>query len=144
MAEYYNPNLGRSSCIACHAGMLCDTTAMTAPLQCIAGHYCPAKTSLINNEQLECPPGTYSEILGLGSKSDCIPCPTGKYCNSGTSLKSDAIDCDEKFFCPIGSSAGTGYGNVYEFGVKASGICPAGYTCEAATLAPEPCPVGQY
>ena len=47
--EYYQPNKGHSSCIQCHAGMLCDSTQMTAPNQCAAGHYCPAKTSLIAN-----------------------------------------------------------------------------------------------
>ena len=38
---YYQPNEGQSSCIHCPGGQLCDTTEMTAPVECPAGSYCP-------------------------------------------------------------------------------------------------------
>lgn len=57
---------------------------------------------------------------------------------------SDSIDCDATFFCPLGSIAGSGYSNEYEFGVLESGLCPPGYTCNTGTIAPVPCPVGTF
>jgi hypothetical protein len=117
---------------------------MTVPGECPIGHYCPARTSSVTNEAIECPAGTYGDRVNLGSVEECVPCEPGKFCTAGQTSRGASTDCDETFFCPIGSSAGNGYSNDYEFGVNVAGLCPAGYTCPAGTTAPVPCPVGTY
>lgn len=120
---------------------------MSAPVDCPIGQYCPAQTSTISNEAIDCPAGTYNDRLNIGSEEECTPCPVGKYCPSSAipiTSADDAVDCEETFFCPYGSAAGSGYSDEYEFGKSASGLCPAGYTCAAGAIAPTPCPLGQY
>ena len=136
--------MGQSSCIYCPAGYLCDTANLQAPNDCDPGYYCPAQTSSVSNEKIACPAGTYNDRKNIGSVEACTPCPVGKWCAAATTAESAASDCDAGFFCPYGSSAANGYTTDYEFGKAASGKCPAGYTCAAATIAPTPCPVGQF
>jgi hypothetical protein len=117
---------------------------MTVPNTCPVGKYCPAQTNSVSNDEIDCPAGSYNEIENIGASSMCTPCEPGKYCLAGSVAKSSAIDCDATFFCPRGAAIGNTYTDAYTFGSTTSGLCPAGHTCAAGTLAPEPCPVGYY
>ena len=49
-----------------------------------------------------CPIGTYSNITGLTTVSDCTTCPPGYYCNEvGTA---DPKPCPSGHYCPAGTS----------------------------------------
>jgi hypothetical protein len=123
---------------------------MQNPQECPIGKYCPAKTASITEAAytsdwpVNCPAGTYSDIVNIGSADECKPCPVGQWCAAGTDAEPTSQPCDETFFCPYGSSAQNGYTDDYVFGLGASGLCPAGYTCPAGTIAPVPCPVGEF
>ena len=93
--------------------------------------------------------------------SECVPCPTGKYCKDGT-IKGD---CDDGFFCLAGASNKQpkneffedtilSYSSVCEPGVQCAGYCPPGHFCSletyadgsssAGNLLPIPCPQNTY
>jgi hypothetical protein len=90
--NYYNPMEGQTACTPCEAGWTCQSTELEWPDPCPTGHYCPqynaANPEIIangDNSQIPCPAGTYSFDKYLTSKSDCVPCPPGKYCLEGSS-----------------------------------------------------------
>ena len=80
----YNPDTGRSSCNNCPAGQLCETSALQEPADCDAGYYCPARTTSVVNEKLECPAGKFGAVKNVGSEDGCIDCPIGYYCEQGS------------------------------------------------------------
>lgn len=56
----------------------------------ISGNYCPRGTKLEKENQ--CPPGTFSNKIGLISASQCEPCSPGKFCTGFGNVKPTA-DC---------------------------------------------------
>jgi hypothetical protein len=101
-----------------------------------------------------CSQGTYggTGIRGLQSLGDCMECPAGKYCASGTETPSNCpagsyraspgginlascTDCVEGYACPsVGMTTGT------------STPCAAGHYCDTGTVNPteNSCPAGTY
>ena len=74
----YQDEPGSSSCDPCPAGMYC-TTNKTHPEICPAGSYCPEGYGF----PIFCSDGTYSTTAGLTSQSECLPCPSGRFCTNG-------------------------------------------------------------
>ena len=157
----YQPLEARTSltdCIACPAGKICPDAA-NAPLDCPAGFFCPGVSFPGNNifnlganpdregqargytDQFPCPAGSYSDVVGLFSASQCKICPEGSYCtyNDDTG-RSTAVQCAQHHYCPEGHI----YDNFNEQGIP----CPPGtFKAEGGLHSPsqcEPCPVGQY
>ena len=157
----YQPLEARTSltdCIACPAGKICPIAA-NAPQDCPAGFFCPG-VSFPGDEifdfnanpdregqdrgytdQFPCPAGSYSDVTGLFSASQCKTCPAGSYCtyNAATG-RSTAVQCVQHHYCPEGHI----YDNFNEQGIP----CPAGtFKAEAGLHSPsqcDPCPAGQY
>ena len=44
----------------------------------ILGNYCPTGTK--SEREYPCPPGTFSDKVGLVNAEQCQPCPPGKFC----------------------------------------------------------------
>ena len=65
---------------------------------CSRGYYCPPG---IGRDWKKCPPGTYSNELGLYQESQCIMCPSGKYCDGINSMQPSG-DCSAGYYCSIG------------------------------------------
>ena len=67
-------------------------------LPCPDGHFCPDGTGI---NWLPCPLGTYNNETGLGSLTECKPCPGGEYCMfTGASNPTGA--CDGGYYCEYG------------------------------------------
>lgn len=79
---------------------------------CPAGSYCPALTGA----HTLCPQGTYRTASGAKALADCLICPPGRHCQSGSSV--DSTPCSIGNYCP------TGYNTP----------CPAGYYCPTAGI----------
>merc|ERR1719284_565092 len=106
---------------------------MTEPKECENNNYCEEGVA----QPTPCPDGTItSNDTLLVSASECVPCPTGKYCKGGT-IKGD---CDDGFFCLAGASDKQpkneffedtilSYRSVCEPGVQCAGYCPPGHFC---------------
>lgn len=110
----------------CPIGSYCPSPS-TAPNLCPPGFVCP-KSSL--SSPIPCPSGTYNQNSGSISKSNCITCPVGSYCNQNISA-SNIIPCPAQYFCKEGS---TSFKNP----------CPGGFYCPFATNNILECPVGSY
>ena len=93
---------------------------------CSEGHYCGSGSS--SSQENECPAGTYSNILGAYSISQCLECEQGKYSTAGSTVCLN---------CPSGKYSGSSDGITCT-------ICPAGYYCEEGSEEPIPCGVGYY
>ena len=81
------------SCVECPAGYYCVMNGQSNV--CPMGYYCPSGTGL---DWKSCPRGTYSDIEGLYTESQCRPCPAGQFCDgehlnspSGNTLLIDKI-----------------------------------------------------
>ncbi|CAM9390768.1 unnamed protein product, partial [Pylaiella littoralis] len=61
-------------CLDCTAGYYCEEEATLIPVQCPVGHYCEVGSAV----PTECPPGTFSNVLGLQLESDCNNCTAGR------------------------------------------------------------------
>ena len=67
-----------------HSGYYCDNSL--APVSdlgnftCPIGHYCPNGT--LRSTEFPCQPGTYNNLTGLDTASNCQECPPGFYCQN--------------------------------------------------------------
>ena len=145
----FNRNKGAkesNQCLNCTAGYFCSIRGLIEPVTvcpagyfcpvgttegqenvCPAGAYCPEKSS----QPHLCPPGTYSENVGLNSSSSCSPCPLGKYCDS-YGLTEPKGNCSSGYYCPTGSNSSTAV------------VCPAGKFCPEGVGFPLNCADGTY
>ena len=115
----------------CQEGFYCETGAITSKhRQCPRGHYCPEGSGT----KYPCPIGTYGPLRGAGSINDCIPCAMGKYCDVQGMGSVDIKPCQLGFYCPLSQIEG----NPMSYG------CPRGYSCPEGSVAPTPCPAGQW
>ncbi|XP_035696015.1 signal peptide, CUB and EGF-like domain-containing protein 3 isoform X1 [Branchiostoma floridae] len=94
---------------------------------CPVGHFCPTGAL----EEIPCPIGSYSNLIGLADASECVQCPAGYYC-SLPGLQAPLGLCDPGYFCIPGSQSPT----------PVDGTCPEGCYCPTGSAAPIPCPVG--
>jgi hypothetical protein len=99
---------------------------------CPAGSYCPAGTS--SNIGTRCPPGTYNNLVGKASITDCKLGDKGRYYGIGEVGQYSVPYCPEGYYCPEGSGPPTGSYTTtiaYATGSKSVGsppiLCPDGY-----------------
>mmetsp|Transcript_6632 Transcript_6632/g.24821 ORF Transcript_6632/g.24821 Transcript_6632/m.24821 type:complete len:4721 (-) Transcript_6632:61-14223(-) len=130
----YGPNTGLKSdteCTVCQKGQYCSGGKEEPDGFCAKGHYCPAGS--VNSTQVQCPDGTYRDIVGAENEQHCTICPNGFYCVVGTVTP---ITCPRGYYCKIGSfepescPIGT-FSNTS--GLKEPEdctACPAGYYCD--------------
>ena len=124
------------ACGLCDTGMACPRAGLTAPpMNCSAGHYCPAGTEFPTDNP--CPPGTYTDSTDLISEGQCETCPAGYACGYGTGgRRNPPMDCAPGHYCPAGTISPT------------ENDCPAGTYSAASNLESSddciPCPPGEY
>ena len=116
----------------CTIGNYCPVGTKYVPYKCSIGSYCPEGSELDKkcpvgsycptpSEIRTCSVGTYSNITGITSQSQCVNCTeAGKYCSNGLQLP-----CEAGYYCP---------GN----GIKKD--CPIGSYCPAGSSMHTPCP----
>ena len=102
------------SCSDCPSGKICGSgsggNSSTGISDCPEGFYCPGGSSkrvnsnslTFNDGRIPCPSGTYNDVTGLSSYSECKPCPPGKYCDEQTV---NPEDCVPGFYCPQGTNS---------------------------------------
>lgn len=89
----YCPN-GTDVPIQCDAGTFNDKVKQSECQNCTAGHYCPSNSS----SQIPCPPGYWCE--DMAERADKYACPIGTFNNlTGRSSESDCINCTAGFYC---------------------------------------------
>ncbi|KAM4702881.1 uncharacterized protein WCC33_011421 [Rhinophrynus dorsalis] len=117
-------------CYPCPAGWFCLTGAESPSGKCSAGYFCPEGSQF--GSQFPCPAGTFNLKLGSVRVGECIACPMGSYCPTGTSKPA---------MCPVGTYRA-------EHGARDVGECdpcPAGSFCSEIGLGfPSPCEPGTY
>ncbi len=129
-AGYYEPRQGSSSCQVCPAGYYCagDSTGTTTPTNCPYMYYCPEGSSAATY----CPDGTFGRSMSdkLESDSQCMPCPSGSYCQKGAV----AGVCKAGYYCDVGASKPQ----------DVTKLCPAGHYCLVGCKLPTRCPKGKF
>ena len=182
-------------CTPCTAGMYCDGLGLTVPRDlcdpgfycteasytsapnapgtplvddwssiggvCPHGHYCSTGSSYPQ----ACPSGTYNNITGSSSISDCENCPAGTFCAGSANTEPTGFS-KEGYYTHEGSSSSTQYeappgyftktgasdpspclpGTYNPSSVQTSClVCPAGFYCfNYSTITPVACPAGKY
>jgi len=178
----YQDMKNQASCKDCPVGHKCNATGMTSPIQCGTGKYQPYTnqsvcipcipgqicTSNINQYPANCSLGSWADpSLGGDEPGDCVSCPQGHYCPTGTTVPINCIPgtfmtglggsspldcstCTTGHFCveesvnPADCPAGT-YMPSTGANSSASCIpCPKGQYCAAATTTPANCAAGTY
>ena len=128
-AGYYAPIQGLSACFSCPAGFTCPVNGTVTPSSCPAGFYC--LKGINNATGVPCPESSYNPFENKTSIEDCLPCPSGKFCNS-SGLSYPSGDCDAGFICLNGSSVPN----------PSSGVCAVGSYCEKGAVFASLCPPG--
>ncbi|EDV28435.1 uncharacterized protein TRIADDRAFT_51343 [Trichoplax adhaerens] len=152
----------QSECITCFRGQYCHTGGLTEPSGycdagyvcnagarspdpayvsgqveygdlCPAGHYCESGALYA----VPCPLGTYLEIRGKGSKSDCRSCPPGYYCAPEGQVNATGL-CNEGYYCIANATSATPTDKV------TGDICPIGHYCIAGSTTFKVCEAGTY
>lgn len=85
----------------CYAGYFCSQSSQKPnPVnevygsECPAGYYCPNGTTA----PFACPPGTFNNQT-LGTRpQDCLPCPSGQFCEGYANRIPDGL-CEPGFYC---------------------------------------------
>ncbi|GMF22634.1 unnamed protein product [Phytophthora lilii] len=150
----------------CYNGTYCPPGSDSEPAletdACPPGFYCPTATPA----PIICPAGTYSNLTGQDSASDCTPTPAGYFSLAGA-LEPTGV-CSPGFYCPARSTSRTQVpcparyylnrtlgqseedcalcvsGSYCPIGTAYPIACPAGYYCRTGISSPEPCPIGTY
>lgn len=82
---------------------VCEIVKTLSTLSFPIGNLCPSGQYCISGSSsgANCPPGTYFNVTGGQSVSDCIHCPPGEYCAGfGNALPSGL--CTAGYYCPTG------------------------------------------
>ncbi|CDW71824.1 gcc2 and gcc3 domain-containing protein [Stylonychia lemnae] len=172
----YNPVIGAANssyCLETPAGYYSDKEASTQYKTniCPEGYFCPKGS--ISGKDYQCPEGSYRNIQGATSASDCGTCPTGHYCPTESR---EVFVCPQGYYCPqssvyaipcpvgtFGASKGLReesectpcYAGRYcsQKGLsEPDGLCDAGYYCISGAYTATPtdnitgnvCPAGGY
>ncbi|KAF7241231.1 Signal peptide, CUB and EGF-like domain-containing protein 3 [Varanus komodoensis] len=74
----YQTKQGSDYCLPCQAGFYCHEATAGNPTRCPSHSYCPAGALVPH----PCPDGTFtpSDMSGLRTERECLPCPIGHYC----------------------------------------------------------------
>lgn len=100
---------------------------------CPEGHFCPSGEP----NPLQCPLGTWSNMTGLATALECLPCSGGFYCN-GTGLTEPSGPCDAKYYCISNATTPTPTDGV------TGDVCTAAHYCPQGTADPLPCELGTF
>lgn len=103
---------------------------------CARGYYCEAGTG---RNWTACPPGTFSNELGLTDVTECTDCLGGQYCDA-SNLTAPTGDCTPGYYCTRGVDTATPSGAHTGQGA----ICPPGHYCPGGTADPIGCEPGFY
>ena len=104
-------------------------------IQYFAGHYCPAGT--IAATKYKCPIGTFNNITGIGSQSECSDCLGGYYCGQ-PGLTYPRTLCSAGYYCRRSANISTPYQD------WDADECPVGHYCPEGTTEPVACPLGTF
>ena len=133
------PGASPTSTGDCQEGYYCELGAFTpTPTdgftgeECPEGHYCVRGTPAPES----CPPGTFSNALGLRSIQECTNCTPGLFCN-GTALTAPSGDCWPRYYC-----SGKAEHPAPQDGIT-GGNCTPGHFCPGRTPNPIPCVVSK-
>nr|DBA16528.1 TPA: hypothetical protein GDO54_003912 [Pyxicephalus adspersus] len=161
-ADYSLGNV--SQCKPCPAGYYCQSPGITSPTgQCLEGYYCehrevpvrdltlflcpegyfcPAGTQF--STQYSCPPGTYGPRHGVSNVTECVLCPSGKYCRYPGQVEPTG-NCSAGYWCKGGAVE-----ECPRDGVTGE-LCPRGHYCSEGFFCPQgtglnwtACPPGTY
>lgn len=80
---------------ACKDGYLCNGGNKKA----VGDSLCPPDNYCIAGVPTACPIGTFVSVKGASSINECIDCPPGKVCPTGSV---NMIDCPAGWYCPAG------------------------------------------
>lgn len=99
----YQDNPGKSSCKQCPKGFYCNATQSPVVNYnryiCPQGYYCPSGTKFA--EQYACEIGTFNNLTGRSSQTECTKC-LGKYYCGQPGLSYPNTLCAAGFFCKQG------------------------------------------
>ena len=130
----YEPRRGALECQLCPAGYFC-AQGSTQPQLCPERGFCPP-----GSEAMEvCPPGSYNANTGLEEQAQCVPCPTGFYCQDGRLLG----ECDAGYFCYTGSASAQPADPDDDERNYSNGPCPLGHFCLQGAQSPTVCSAGR-
>ncbi|CDJ58834.1 hypothetical protein, conserved [Eimeria maxima] len=135
---WYQDLKGQVACKICPDGYFCMDSAAT-PTKCHEGYYCPKGS--YNGYENPCPVGTYNNTKGAKAVSECLPCPTGKFCGS-RGLTQPTGECLAGFYCKGGAWSPAPHPeekNPDGISGSAGGLCPIGYYCTEGTQSPQAC-----
>ena len=133
----YQDQREQDGCETCIEGYYCNATF--APVTnhtafpCPEGYYCLNGTEYA--EQYPCSTGTFNNVTGRKSQSECTTCLGGYYCGQ-KGLSYPNTLCSEGYFCKEGAKISTP-----KDGATAN-ICPLGHYCPVGTANPEQCKIG--
>ena len=153
-----------TECDSCTPGYYCEGTGLTEPSGkcdpgyfctggsrrakpkdstgniCSKGHYCP----LGSVAPIPCPPGTFSDALGLQDSSECRLCIPGRFCPLRGATSMDLRFGTNEYRCLAGyvCFVGAAIPNPTD-GIKGK-ICDEGRYCPAGTTEEIKCSRGTY
>lgn len=110
----------------CVYGFFCPSGS-ASPRPCPPGNFCP---NIGLDKPIQCPAGTYNSQSQSTTYTNCIPCPSGTYCNLVIGA-TDVIPCPSGKYCP-------------ESSISFNNSCPIGYYCPLGATNPIECPPGTY
>ncbi|GMF37121.1 unnamed protein product [Phytophthora fragariaefolia] len=134
----------------CYNGTYCPSGSDSEPAletdACPPGYFCPTATPA----PIICPAGTYSNLTGQDSMSDCTPTPAGYYSLAGA-LQPTGV-CSPGFYCPLRSTSETQVPCPARYYLNRTmgqseddcALCVSGSYCPIGTAYPITCPAGYY
>ena len=84
----YNNRSGQASCTPCPQGYYCPENS-TYPLDCPSGYWCEGSASRADTNA--CPAGTFNNLTRRYSRSHCVDCTPGYYCDRAGTLSSSKL-----------------------------------------------------
>jgi len=130
-----------SDCDTCPKGYLCNVEGISS----LSPHLCPVKAYCTKgvNQSIPCTAGTFQDITGAGSRTECRSCPGGFYCPDATDVP---LACWAGTYCPKNSSQPTNCpgGSYCPPRSEVANLCPPGWYCPANSTKPIYCDGPNY
>ncbi|XP_075046430.1 uncharacterized protein LOC142107145 [Mixophyes fleayi] len=134
---FYQKDERQTTCRTCEAGFYCELRGRPVSdftqFICPQGYFCPAGTQF--GTQYSCPAGMYGPRHGLSSITECVYCPSGKYCK-GPGQAEPTGNCSSGYWCKEGAVEERPQDGF------SGALCPPGHYCTEGARSPMPCPAG--